>query len=298
MNIGIERDHNLIYEATTRHGYPVWPSPVLFQVVIASEEDDVFTGAKVNYLGPNSLLFREETYNSSSRVRRGRLYQAGGAQPTEWFVYPHPAMANELHSPEFSDGTIRKTIFEFSSLQLRPYLQRNNLHRPIFVLGAENGFTIWTLVDTETTATGDEIIVLRARKSVGALPHLNREAILQADGKRVLEFVDKLEEELYRAGPESIIDRSREAATAILSRFLQMNGGAEPGKDLGKLANAAEKEHLEIVANSAKIIARLHARAKHAEQEQRAIRPVTEQDAEFAVHAVGTILCDLGWAKW
>ena len=80
MNIGIEQNTKLIYEATIRHCYPVWPSPVLFQVVVASEEDEIFTAARASDLGPNSLLFREETYNSSSRVRRGRLCQAHGKQ--------------------------------------------------------------------------------------------------------------------------------------------------------------------------------------------------------------------------
>lgn len=48
-----------------------------------------------------------------------------------------------------------------------------------------------------------------------------------------------------------------------------------------------------------RIIARFHARAKHAEQERRPdIRPITEQDAEFSVQAIGAMLCDLRWATW
>lgn len=108
----------------------------------------------------------------------------------------------------------------------------------------------------------------------------------------------KLEQELFRAGPESVVDRSREAATAILSKYLQSHGKTDPGKDLGHLANKIAEAGFEVVANAARIIARLHARGKHAEQERRAIRPITEQDAEFAVQAVGVVLCDLGWAHW
>jgi len=70
MNIGIEKHSNLVYEGAGNYGHPVWPSPILLQVVIASEEDEKFKAAQVANLTPGSLLFREETYNSSSRVRR------------------------------------------------------------------------------------------------------------------------------------------------------------------------------------------------------------------------------------
>lgn len=299
MNIGIEEHTKLIYEgAALRFGYPLWPSPMMFQVVIASEDDDVFTPAKQNDLAPQSYIFREDTYNSSSRVRRGRLYQAEEFQPPEWSVYPHPALPNEIPKADRNGGTLKKRLYSFSSFRLQPHLVSKKIKRPIFLLGAENGFTIWTLVNVEISATGDELIVLRARKSIGALPHMNREKIIVIDGKSILELVDKLEDELFRAGPESVVDRSREAATAILSKYLQSIEKAEPGKDLGKLANKIAIEGFEIVANSAKIIARLHARGKYAEQEKNHPRLVTEQDAEYAVQAVATILCDLDLAHW
>lgn len=298
MNIGIERHSSLVYEGTSNYGHPVWPSPILLQVVIASEGDSEFKAAQVGNLTGDSLLFREETYNSSSRVRRGRLYRAGNLQPASWQVYPHPVLPYEIKEAEKRNGTLSKDVYSFSSFRLKQYLHEKKLDRPIFLLGAGEGFTIWTLVNIETSATGDEVVALRARKSIGALPHLEREKILAADGKAVLEKIETLEEELFRAGPESIVDRSREAATAILSKYLQSAGKVDAGKDLGALAKAVAEEGFEIVANAARIIARLHARAKHAEQEKKPLREITEQDAEFAVQAVGTILCDIGWGRW
>lgn len=298
MNIGIEYHTKLVYEATSNYGYPIWPSPVLLQVVIASEDDELFTAATPNEWTPESLLFREEAYNSSSRVRRGRIYRAGDTQPTDWRVYPHPALPSGIQTADQRDGTLGKRVYAFSALRLNAYLESKQVNRPIFILGAGNGFTIWSLVNVETSATGEEMIVLRARKSLGALPHLDREKILAHDGKPVLDLVDKLEDELFRAGPESVVDRSREAATAVLSKYLQSQSKVDPGKDLGHLANKIAETGFEVIANSARIIARLHARGKHAEQERRSIRPITEQDAEFAVQAVGAILCDLGWAHW
>lgn len=298
MKIGIDESSRLIYETSTGYGYPLWPSPMLLQVVIASEDDQVLTAAKQNDFAPNSFIFREDTYNSSSRIRRGRLYRAFGKQPDEWHVYPHPALADENPLNMGVGKILNKSLFTFSSLSLRSYLEQAKLIRPIFLLGADDSFTVWTLVNIERSATGDELIVLRGRKSIGALPHLDREKITKANGKSVLEYIDKLEEELYRASPESVIDRAREAATAILSKYLQNDGKVDPGKDLGDLANLIEREKKYVVANAARIIARFHARGKHAEQEQGSRRPITEQDAEFSVQAVGIILCDLDWATW
>lgn len=53
-----------------------------------------------------------------------------------------------------------------------------------------------------------------------------------------------------------------------------------------------------VITNSAQSIARLHARAKPSEQNRRQMRPIREQDAEFAIKCVGIILCEIGWADW
>tara|TARA_R100001143_G_C3359743_1_gene134731 strand:- start:5637 stop:6533 length:897 start_codon:yes stop_codon:yes gene_type:complete len=298
MNIGIDENSKLVYEGVSTYGHPLWPSPVLLQVGITSEENPVFSAEKYNNFPPNSLIFREESYDSSSRVRRGRLYKAGNSQPTDWNVYPHPAVFREQQTAVNNGGTIQKWLFTFYSLRLHIYLRDNNIRHPLFILGAENGFTIWTLINIETSATGDELIALKARKSIGALPHLDREKIQAADAQVVIELIETLEDDLYRAGPESIVDRAREATTAILSNYLQNQGKTQPGNDLSKLAGLMLDEKFEVVANTARTIARFHSRAKSAEQEKRSIRRITEQDAEFAVQGVGVILCEIGWAKW
>ena len=70
------------------------------------------------------------------------------------------------------------------------------------------------------------------------------------------------------------------------------------GRDIGDLADKVGELKLEIVANSARILGRFHARTKSAEQEKRDPRPITEQDAEYSVQAVGAIICDLGWGSY
>ena len=297
MNVGLDKDTGLLYEAQSTRGHPLWPAPLVFQTVVTSDTDEVFNAARHGDLAPNSFLFREDTYNSSSRIRKGRLYQAQGSPNQDWICYPHPAL-NEDKKADMNGGTLTKWLIVFKSFRLWPYLKRENIEKPIFLIGSEGGFTIWTLVNIETTATGDELIIIRARKSIGALPNLKKDLILKVDGKDAIDYIEKLEEDLYKAGPESVIDRAREATTSILSKYFQSKDIKVNGKDLAKLANIAADEKLEIVANSAKTIARLHARGKHSEQEKRAPRKITEQDAETSVQLVGLILCDLGWGEW
>lgn len=297
MNLGIDDQTHLVYEGRTRRGLGVWPVPILLQAAIYSVETERLAPPKLNDLWSSTFLFREDTYNTASRIRRGRLYKnAEGSQPAEWLVLPHPAIPDESRAT--TTGTLKKRLFTFSSIRLRLYLAEKKIDRPVLVLGSEQGFTIWALVNVETSATGDELVTFKARQSIGALPTLNQGKIIDAGGSKALEFIAKLEADIYGAGPESVIDRAREAATAICSAFLQETAEAKPGQDLGSLANLLRARKLEVAANSASSIARLHSRGKHAEQETHALRPIHEQDAQFAIQAVGIILCDLGWADW
>ena len=294
MRIGIDEHTGLVYEASNTLFFPVWPSPILLQALIHSSSKKELTAPASGRFTPLSFLFREDGYDAANRVRRGRLYQAGNAQPQRCLVNPHPAIAEEkgISAPR------NKELYGFNSLYIRGFLDREKIEDPLIVLGAEKDFTVWSLVSIERTASDDELIFLRARQSMGALPHVDRKKILEARGNSVISYLEKLENDIYKAGPESVVDRAREAAVAILSKYYQNKGMAKSGEDLGKLATIAEKDDKAIVANSARIIARLHARGKHAEQETREIRPIREQDGQFAVQAVGTILCDLEWGSW
>ncbi len=69
-------------------------------------------------------------------------------------------------------------------------------------------------------------------------------------------------------------------------------------KGLGALVKKLEGDEKIVAANSANIIARLHARAKPVEQERRELIQIREKDAELVVQCIGTILCELDFAEW
>jgi len=164
--------------------------------------------------------------------------------------------------------------------------------------------TPWAVVNVETIHTGEELVTLKARQSIGVLPRLRLDQVPESARSNIIEKLEALENDFQRAGVESVVDRSREAASAILSAYLQKGGdeGAK-GKDLGplvkRLSDSSSPNGNRVLACAAEIPQRLHSRAKHAEQEKRGtIHPIREQDAELAVLCVGTMLRDMGWADW
>lgn len=53
---------------------------------------------------------------------------------------------------------------------------------------------------------------------------------------------------------------------------------------------------MSCVANTAQIIARLHARGKPNEQRARGLRVPGSGDDEFAIESVGLVLSEFGWS--
>ena len=72
-------------------------------------------------------------------------------------------------------------------------------------------------------------------------------------------------------------------------------------QDLGAWIKAVQKHHVEkprvALCSALEIINKLHPRGKANEAMRLDLRPVTEGDAELAVHAVAFVIREIGWAK-
>jgi hypothetical protein len=298
MFIGIDKEMNLVYEGSASLGHALWPAPFLIPATIVPSSEHVLTPPRFENLFSVPLIFREDAFDPVSRIRRGRFYGKSESQPMEWQVYPHPAMATEIGKSNSVTGTLRKSLFTFSSYPLTNAFRELGNQQLLVVLGSDVGFTIWSGIGIEKTVTGDELVSLKARQGIGALPKLKRGAIPEAGQEKVVVAIEKLTEDIYRAGPESVIDRAREAVTAILGAYLQDHGTATPGRDLHELIKKLGNDTKIVAASAANIVRLFHGRGKIAVQEKLQVRPLREQDAELAVQCVGTILCELGWADW
>ncbi len=294
--LGINID-GVVFEGRSEHGaHFVWPQPVMTLARFAEESDKALVPANENEAF--HCYFREDFFDPVSRVRRGRFYQWEG-RTSDWQVLPSGNISIA--------GT--HSISQLIGVSMRGYRQyrpsmANKDKLDLVVLGSAAAFSIWSVVGIETISTGDELVTLRARQSLGALPDVHWDKVPADHRHKVREEIGKLADDYRRAVPESVVDRAREAAAAILSAYLQSKGDdSANGKDLAelvkKLTGQAGPNEQRIVACAAEIPQRLHSRCKNSEREKRDnLRPIREQDAEMVVQCIGVMLCDLRWADW
>lgn len=303
MNLGISPHHmSFIYEGESGWGNPLLPPPIIVPVSFFSAIEPQPKVKKTNEVFQH--VFREDSYDPVSRIRRGRIYHVPDnvENMATWYVTPHPLQQLEQQKID-SNGVIPRTLHSYWRFSLTNYLKTRQGEQLLLALGAGESFTIWSLVSIETSMNGDEIVTLRARTTFGSLPALKKSRIPSSALPDVIQALEKLSEDIFRAGPESVIDRARDAAAVILSAYVQVEGIAGNGLDLGelvkKISNIPNEKRKHNVINATDIVRRLHSRAKSSEQEKRSeIRRICEQDAEFAVQCIGSILCDLSWAEW
>jgi hypothetical protein len=293
ISIGIETHQGLVYEGASGYGRAIWPVPVITpaKIVFASE------GLLEAESSSNSFggRFREDYYDPISRIRRGRFYFASGSQPQEWRVHAHPAMPFETKPPNIA-GVLVKRLETFQGQVIWHKYIKDHKEQPLVLLGADDRFTVWSIINVEAITTGEDLVTLKARSSLGILPEINAEDIPQLFRHRVEESLSSFTDEVHRSPPLSVIDRARDAASQLLLAYFGLEGAQS--RDLGELAKKLDREERTIAASSAKIIARLHARGKPVERQKRDLRAIREQDAELAVQCVGALICELGWGEW
>lgn len=293
LAIAISEDFGLVYEGNGFHGHAVWPAPVVTQATVVNTEVGAANIPPTNFLGTAKLLFREDSFDPVTRIRRGRLYNNPGTQPQDWKVQPRPAHPGDQRFAN-SGGWVPKRLYGFYQWAAFTELSGQK-GKALVALGTMQAYTLWRVIDIERIVTGEDLVTLRARIALGALPELNEKAIPENDRARVVEVVEKLADGAHRAGSESVVDLARSAAQWCLGVHLAstQNGPKLKQADLGELA---KKVSGEVKGNLGLLLARLHSRAKPNEQERYDTRPILESDAELALAAVGMLLREIGWA--
>lgn len=293
MLIGIDQSNGLVYESPTSPDYGgrlIWPTPVLTPASF-SIDGKGFNPPRSANVEDVVYWFREDHFDPVTRLRRGRLYRLPKDEslnpvwrnPTRQTLFSSSEGITEVQMYSYRHEAIRLPAFEYD--------------RSAICLGVDGTSSIWSVISIEVVSTREEMLTLKARQTMGDLPEVNWDSVPESFRAKVKETIDTLLDDIHRAGPESVIDRCRDAASAILRAYL---GDDHAGKDLGQLISALKQaeseERKRIVISGSEIIRVLHPRAKPNEQEARNFRPVREQDAELAIQCVGTILCELGWA--
>jgi hypothetical protein len=293
--LAVDENRWLFYEGTdTRYGYSIWPAPAVSAATVLADREAYGAIPSTNYLYEVPMVFREDSFDPATRIRRGRLYKESAQKPEDWQVQPHPAHAGELLEAQNNGGKLPRRLVAFYAWPAARELG-GRLGSVLIALGTRDAFTLWRIVDMERIVTGEDLLTLRARSALGVLPELNPGAIPPEDLAGVAEVLERLSRAAYTADPESVVQLARDAAQRCLAAWIAERRD-DPGikqmdlRELGRLLKGRKNKSL------IKLLARLQARAKPDAQAGYGARAVQQGDAEFALAAVGMLLRELGWA--
>ena len=297
--IAIDADRRLFYEGSGNYGHGLWPSPVMSIATLLSPDFDLAVlPLPSSDLGHSKLIFREDTFDPVTRLRRGRFYINPGFQPQEWHVQTHPAFHEEVGQRDHQ-GNLVKRLYGFQRWSAFTELQPEKT-TSFVALGTKDAFSLWTVIGIERIVTGEDMVTLRARSTFGVLPEVRADLIPAIGREGVLQTMDKVVEAAYRAGPESVIDRCRDAAQVAMGVWMAEKFDDE-GLRVTELARQAKVlegragENSVVAVAVARTIARLHARCKPNEQLKRESRLPVEGDAESAIAMLGLLYREFRW---
>lgn len=297
MQIGFDRDTGHVYEGTGLPQFAVLPTPMLSQAKLIRKPEDWSAVPKGISQDPFSWVFREDSLDTVTRIRRGRLYQTSGSQqPTQVTTTGHPLMEMAPHSLV---GGRNRSLFTYTPCTDLLNLSAGGAGQ-ILLIGRERGVTAWRVVQAEQAVSEDVIVTLKAQSAFGVLPELASSVIPKEHREAVKSAVERVLDSAFRETPISVIDQCRNAMTVVLSRWLVAHTADKSfaSKDLAVLAKAMDA--LVPPKNCAgwvsQTVARLHVRGKSNEQTAKSLRLPIEEDAELCLHSLGFLLRELGWS--
>ena len=286
QTLGVEIHTGVAYEPGTGCWREVWPTPIVsLAAFITPEQPKVDALPSLSEAGPKTIIFREDSFDATTRIRRGRFYQ--------------------------SNRNINSTRVRFrDATEATAYVHHFFMygHRPnakLVAIGVED--SIWRILGAERISTGEWMVTLKARGGAGLLPEINADAIPEAGRSEVIKAVNRMVDVAHRETPGSIVDVARNTAPLLMTVYaaaLEVDASKQREvrhKDLGKVCahfeHDSQLKQQEVAIATGRILARLHPRNKPNEQRRYDLRPVTEDDATFAVSAIGLLLNEFRWTQ-
>ena len=228
------------------------------------------------------ILFREDYFNSATRIRRGRLYQKD--VKTDWNFSHVERIQKDVQVGVFRANVSYKTAAD----SVKPGWTA--------VLGNNNAQSHWVVVMSEKIGSEAHYLTLKSKTYFGVLPEIKPDAIPEANRQDILQALDAVVEAAPIQAPQPVIDACRNAACHIITaKFPESNPTG--GKELGPMVRWLNDNKHQTKADAADIVNSLHSRAKANAAAQHGTRPVSRQDANLAVDAIAFLLQDFGWVE-
>jgi hypothetical protein len=214
-------------------------------------------------------------------------------RPAQKWALPHPVYGTSGSLMTQSEGLTERFLYVYDQHQLAGSTQI-----PKFVaLGSPD--SLRRVLSCERMITGEYLFTIKARHALGVLPEVNSDAVPPSGREKVIALLDKLVDAAYRGSPDSIIDRAGDTAQWCLATWLvsRSNDDSLFKKDFSQLIAKVKAEPRLIIPQAAEILRMLHVRVKPNAEERYGSRPVTEDDAELALRAVGILIREFDWVR-
>lgn len=281
--LGFDRRTYAVYEGNFMGGgYRALPPPPLAPIRFVRDKKLTAVAPWADGLAPE--IFREDDFDSVTKIRRGRVFQMRNcSQPYKWKV--NDSYDRDVLQLMTYERTLLPDLANLTAYQL-----------PTVALGWEPHVTFWKIVSLECNLVGTPVLTLKAKHSLGDTPELLKNKVPTETLVPLREALESVEASVNRLAPVDVIDRCRGALSIAFGYQI-----GDPGKDLGQSINAylrkAGESDENLPARCGRIVARLHSRGKPNEQAGKGLRPPTESDADLALNCLKTVLIEFGWAR-
>lgn len=299
MYLGIDTNTGHVYEGAGAPRFPVLPRPAIsFAKLIETPKDWQFLPQDISHT-PFPWVFREDSFDPVTRIRRGRLYQThGDMQPHQW-----PVSAQQSDFEGVRELAARRqlmmSLFTYSPCDALTGREDKG-HGVLLALGSGRAASAWRVILVETLIDRDVMVTVKAMSALGVIPDVDQSKIAESNRKSVSQALGRVLDSAFRETASSVIDQCRNAIQVILARWMLQEGANEKilSKDLGAICSAVASEpYLKNAArDAANIVRLLHSRGKSNVQETEDLRLSDDEDAEMAIQTVAFVLRELGWA--
>jgi len=149
MYIGVDQSNGRVFEGSGTYGATtLWPLPLLTPAKFVSDysEGDSFVVGEIDFTTVAEYLFREDSFDLVTRIRRGRFYKRRPvAQPEDWTVTIDPSVPVEMYPKQ--QRAVSFESLNSSELEIKVGQQQ------IVILGSRAAFSIWTVIHKEMVHT-------------------------------------------------------------------------------------------------------------------------------------------------
>jgi hypothetical protein len=248
---------------------------------------------------PN-LVFREDSFDPITKIRRGRVYkeEIGNNQP--WRV--HDIARTDLKRVQWAQGEAQELdVTSYSADFLTQLRQMTSL--PKVILGKIPHHTYWKILSIETQYDGNPLLTLKAISNFGTVPELVINQVPEVAQKPIQDALENVEVAANRLGPIETVDACRNALSIVFGALaenttldlgLGISHRIKENQSKSKNPNANGQD---LITQNADIVRRLHPRGKASEKEKYQTRAISQEDANLALNCLWFVLVELGWAK-